>query len=130
MTSMRRSRCRAALIACGASASLDRGTRVFSRTEGAALTAEQKKALGRYRARWSAIRRSTEPADCDAAEECARLAYCAAGLTPPQRFVWCGSPFELSRRTQRIAQDDGPNVRWTLIDRVRRRVTAQIKKRL
>jgi hypothetical protein len=103
---------------------------VFSRTEGAALTAEQKKALSRYRARWSAIRRSTEPADRDAAEEGARLAYCAAGLTPPQRFVWCGSPFELSRRTQRIAQDDGPNVRWTLIDRVRRRVTAQIRKRL
>ena len=72
---------------------------MFSRTEDVTLTAEQKKALGRYRARWSAIRRSTEPADRDVAEEGARLAYRAAGLAPPQRFVWCGSPLELSRRT-------------------------------
>jgi hypothetical protein len=103
---------------------------VFSRTDVAALTAEQKKALGRYRARWSAIRRSTESADRDAAEEGVRLAYGAAGLVPPARFVWCGSPLELSRRTERIARDDGPNVRWALIDRVRRKVTAQIRQRL
>jgi hypothetical protein len=103
---------------------------VFSRTERAALTAEQKKAFGRYRARWSAIRRSTEPADRGAAEEGVRLAYRAAGLASPQRFVWCDSPLELSRRTQRIAQADGPNVRWALIDRVRRRAIAQIRKRL
>ena len=94
---------------------------MFSRTEDVTLTAEQSKALGRYRARWSAIRRSTEPADRDAAEEGARLAYRAAGLAPPQRFVWCSSPLELSRRTQRISHDDGPNVRWALIDRVRRK---------
>src|SRR5580704_17975126 len=130
MTSTRRSRCRAAPIACVASASLGRGTHVFSRTEGAALTAEQKKALGRYRARWSAIRRSTELADRAAAEEGVRLASRAAGLVPPVRFVWCGGPLELSRRTQRISQQDGPNVRWALINRVRRKVTAQIRKRL
>jgi len=103
---------------------------VFSRTEVGSLTAEQKKALGRYRARWSAIRRSTEPADRGAAEEGARLAYRAAGLASPRRFVWCGSPVELSRRTQRISHDDGQNVRWALIDRVRRNVTAQIRKHL
>src|SRR5690349_18929405 len=103
--------------------------RVFFRTEGAALTPEQQKALSRYRARWSAIRRSTEPADRDAAEEGARLAYRAAGLAPPRRFVWCDSPMELSRRTQRISREDGPNVRWTLINRVRRKVTEQIRKR-
>src|SRR5689334_20828413 len=130
MTSTRRSRCRVAPIACGDSASLDRGMRVFFRTEGAALTAEQQKALGRYGARWSAIRRSTEPADRAAAEEGARLAYRAVGLAPPRRFVWCGSPIELSRQTQRISREDGPNVRWALIDRVRRKVTAQIRKRL
>ena len=104
--------------------------RVFFRTEGAALTAEQRKALGRYRARWSAIRRSTEPADRDAAEEGARLAYRAAGFAQPARFVWCDSPLDLSRRTQRIARNDGPNVRWALIDSVRRKATVQISKRL
>lgn len=103
---------------------------MFSRTEGVTLTPEQNKALGRYRARWSAIRRSTEPADHDAAEEGARLAYRAAGLAPPARFVWCGSPLKLSRRTQAISRDDGPNVRWALIDRVRRTVTTQVRKRL
>src|SRR5580692_3708067 len=104
MTSTPRSPCRAAPIACDGSASLGRGMRVFSRTEDVALAAEQRKALGRYRARWSAIRRSTEPADRDAAEEGARLAYRAAGLAPPQRFVWCGSPLELSRRTQQVSR--------------------------
>lgn len=104
--------------------------RVFFRTEGVVLTAEQHKALGRYRARWSAIRRSTEPADRDAAEEGARLAYRTAGLAPPRRFVWCGSPIELSRQTQQITGGDGPNVRWAMIDRVRRKVIAQTRKRL
>ena len=103
---------------------------MFSRTDIAALTVEQRKALGRYRARWSAIRRSTEPADREAAEQGARRAYRAAGLALPARFVWCGSPLELSRRTQAIAQDDGPNVRWALIDRVRGKAIAQIRKRL
>jgi uncharacterized protein DUF6745 len=104
--------------------------RVFFRTKAAVLTPEQQKALGRYRARWSAIRRSTEPADRAAAEEGARLAYRAVGLASPLRFVWCGSPIELSRQTQRISREDGPNVRWALIDRVRRKVTAQIRKHL
>jgi hypothetical protein len=94
------------------------------------LTAEQRKALGRYRARWSAIRRSTEPADREAAEAGARLAYRAAGLAPPQRFVWCDSPLELSRRAQAISRGDGPNVRWALVDRVRGKAIAHIRKRL
>ncbi|MBV9461000.1 MAG: hypothetical protein JO141_26315 [Bradyrhizobium sp.] len=103
---------------------------MFSRTDVATLTAEQRKALGRYRTRWSAIRRSTEPADRNAAEEGVRVAYRAAGFAPPARVVWCGSPLELSRRTERISRADGPNVRWALIDRVRGKVSAQIRKRL
>jgi len=104
--------------------------RVSCRTEGDALSPEQSKALGRYRARWSAIRRSTEPADRGAAEEGLRLAYRAAGLAPPVRFVWCDSPVALARHAQRISHADGPNVRWTLIDRLRRQVTARIRKQL
>ena len=71
---------------------------VFSRIEDTALTAEQTKALVRYRTRWTAIRRSTEPADRGAAEEGVRLAYRAAGLSPPVRFLWCEGPVALSRR--------------------------------
>jgi hypothetical protein len=104
--------------------------RVSSRTEGAALTPEQTTALGRYCARWSAIWRSTEPADRGAAEQGVRLAYRTAGLAPPARLVWCDSPVAMSRLAQRISRRDGPNVRWRLIDRPRRQVAACIRRRL
>jgi len=103
---------------------------VSSRTDDDALTPEQTAALARYRARWSAIGRCTEAADRDAAEQGVRLAYGAAGLEPPARIVWCESPAALSRLTQRISKSDGPNVRWALIDRLRRRFAAQIRQRL
>jgi hypothetical protein len=102
--------------------------RVSSPTEGFALTPAQKAALHRYRARWSAIRRSTEPADRGAAEEGVRLAYGAAGLKPPARMVWCDSPIVLARLAQRITRSDGPNVRWELIDRLRWKSAAQIRR--
>jgi hypothetical protein len=101
---------------------------VFFRTEGGVLTAEQRSALARYRSRWSAIRRSTEPSDRAAAEEGVRLAYRGAGLAPPLRFVWCDSPVALARATRRIAREDGPNVRWILIDRLRRTVAARVRR--
>jgi hypothetical protein len=97
----------------------------------ATLTADQAAALDRYRARWLAIRRSTEPADRGAAAEGLRLAYQAAGLKPPARFVWCDSPIALSHRSAAVAAGaDGVNVRIALIDRMRRRVTRQLRKRL
>src|SRR6478735_10697404 len=108
---MRRSRCRAAPIGCGGSANSGRGMRVSCRTEDNALTPEQRAALARYRARWSAIGRSTEPADRGAAEAGVRLAYRAAGLEPPAQIVWCDSPVALSQLAQRISRGDGPNVR-------------------
>ena len=99
-------------------------------TEAETLAPEQRSNLDRYRARWSAIRRSTEPADRGAAEEGVRLAYRAAGFEPPARIMWCDGPVALSRRTERIYRADGPNVRWELIDRLRRQVNATIRKRL
>ena len=104
--------------------------RVFSRTEDTELTAEQTRALGRYRARWTAIARSTEPADREAAEAGVRLAYQAAGLSPPTRFVWCDGPVAMSRRAARILRDDGANVRWELIDRLRWKAAAAARRRL
>src|SRR5262245_13653532 len=128
--SMRRSRCRGGPIACAGSANSGRGMRVSSRTDGGALTSEQRKAFGRYRARWAAIRRSTEPAARGSAEQGVRLAYRAAGLEPPERVVWCDSPVAMSRRALRISRSDGANVRWELVDRLRRKVGAAVKRRL
>jgi len=104
--------------------------RVFSRTEGDTLTAEQSRALTRYRARWTAIRRSTEPADREAAEQGVRLAYRAAGLSPPARLVWCDGPVAMSRRAARISREDGANVRFELIDWPHWRAAAQVRRRL
>src|SRR6201989_2277574 len=130
MTSTRRSRCRAAPGGCAVSASLARGMHVFSRTEDTSLTPEQTKALVRYRARWTAIRRSTEAADRGAAEEGVRLAYRAAGLSPPARFLWCEGPVAMSRRASRILREDGPNVRWALLDWLRWKVAGEVRRRL
>jgi hypothetical protein len=102
--------------------------RVSSRTE--ALTAGQRGELNHFRARWSAIRRSTEAADRGAAEEGVRLAYAAAGLAPPVRMVWCESPVAMSRAAHIPKRADGPNIRWELIERVRRRVFSQLRNRV
>jgi len=103
---------------------------VSSSTEVRALTGGQKLELISYRRRWSAIRRSIEPADRDRAEEGVRLAYRAAGLSPSPRVVWCESPIALARRARRVTGADGPNVRPALIDRLRRKVFAQLRRRM
>src|ERR1700739_154122 len=126
---MHPSHCRAEPIACAGSANWARWTRASLRTR-ATLTADQAPALDRYRARWLAIRRSTEPADRGAAEDGLRLAYQAAGLKPPARFVWCDSPIALSHRSAAVAAGaDGAKGRIALIDRMRRRVTRQLRQR-
>lgn len=107
-----------------------RATRASLPTEHSALTPEQTAALARYRARWAAIRRSTEAADRDAAEEGVRLAYHAAGLDPPDRLVWCESPVALSALARKASHADGPNVRSVIIERLRRQVAALVRRRI
>ena len=87
-------------------------------------------ALSSYRARWAAIRRSTEPADRGAAEEGVRLAYRAAGLKPPARLVWCEGPVALSHLALRPSRADGPNVKPAIVDRPRRQVAARVGARI
>jgi hypothetical protein len=99
-------------------------------TERRSLTPAQRLELSSFRARWSAIRRSTAPADRDAAEEGLRLAYRAAGLAPPARVVWCDGPIALAERARCPTAADGANVRPALIDRLRRQVFARLRKRL
>lgn len=98
--------------------------------EATSLTPQQTAALSRYRARWTAIRRSTTPADRDAAEEGVRLAYRTAGLAPPARIVWCESPRALWERARAASQADGPNVKSAIVDRLRRRIAARVRSRL
>jgi hypothetical protein len=99
-------------------------------TDHAELAPEQSARLKAYAARWAAIRRSTEPADRAAAEEGARLAYRAAGLKPPARFVWCESPLALANLAHRASRRDGPNVKPAVIRRLRRQVAARVARRL
>jgi hypothetical protein len=94
------------------------------------LSADQTAALSRYRARWTAIRRSTEPADRDAAEEGVRLAYRIAGLEPPARFIWCDSPVALLRETRRPPHAEGPHVGSRIVGRLRRQTLARIRSRI
>jgi hypothetical protein len=95
-----------------------------------ALTAGQRLALERYRARWLAIRRATEPCDRAAAEQGVRRAYKAAGLKAPLRVVWCDSPIALSHHAGMAASADGPNVRSVTIDRMRWLVAKRVRRRL
>ncbi|MCK1281044.1 hypothetical protein IVB46_38060 [Bradyrhizobium sp. 61] len=59
-----------------------------------------------------------------------RLAYEAAGLEPPARIVWCDSPLALSGLAGRMSQGDGGNVRFRLLDRLRRRIASQVEARV
>ncbi|HUO00083.1 MAG TPA: hypothetical protein VMU69_28090 [Bradyrhizobium sp.] len=95
-------------------------------TECRTLTAEQTAALPDYRARWAGIRRSTAPADRGAAEEGVRLAYHAAGLKLPARFVWCDSPLAMFELTRRASRADGANVKSALVHRLRRELAASV----
>ena len=56
------------------------------------LTQEQLNKFPLYVKKWTDIGLSTEPADKKTAEEGVRLAYKNAGLKPPTKIVWCGSP--------------------------------------
>jgi hypothetical protein len=98
--------------------------------EATPLTPQQTAALSRYGARWTAICRSTEPADRDAAEEGVQFAYRAAGLAPPVRIVWCESPRALWQRARAASQADGPNVKRAVVHRLRRQVAARVRGRL
>ena len=99
-------------------------------TEFQALTPEQTAALDIYRARWAAIRRSTEPADRAAAEDGVRLAYRAASLQPPSRIVWCQGPVALSQLARRPSRADGANLKSAVIDRIRRSVASRVAQRV
>jgi hypothetical protein len=71
---------------------------------------------------------STSPGMVEA-EEGVRLAYRAAGLSPP-RIVWCRSPRELAHAWAAAASGDdvGPNVGQSLVDRPCRKGLQRIQR--
>jgi hypothetical protein len=60
------------------------------------LTPEQEARFPEFVERWTKIGLSTEPADRPRAEAAVREMYARAGLAPPQKIVWCGSPLSLA----------------------------------
>jgi hypothetical protein len=95
-----------------------------------ALTQDQSDALGRWRARWTALRRSIAAADRSGAEEGVHLAYVAAGLVPPARIVWCDSPRAMMQSARDASHAGGRNVKFALVDRVHRQTAAQVGRRV
>lgn len=81
-------------------------------------------ALRNYLDRWAAEYLSCAAADRLQAEEGVRLAYATAGLPPPRRIVWCGSPLEIAGHLAAASPDDaiGTNVKAEIFDQVRNRV--------
>lgn len=59
---------------------------------GPALDSEQRAELERARRTWADRVLAAGPTDREAAEEGVRQSYWAAGLPPPERMVWFGSP--------------------------------------
>jgi hypothetical protein len=58
------------------------------------LTADQEAVLARTRDKWARIALAGAPSNRQAAEAGVGLAYRAAGLVPPERVVWLGSPLQ------------------------------------
>ena len=56
------------------------------------LTRAQQARFPEFVRQWTDIGLDTHPANREEAERGVRLAYTLAGLTPPERIVWCGSP--------------------------------------
>src|SRR5437870_382562 len=56
------------------------------------LTPEQQSRLSEFAEIWTKIGLCTDPADRPRAEAAINQAYHSAGLKPPQKIVWCGSP--------------------------------------
>ncbi len=56
------------------------------------LTSAQKARFPEFIAKWTAIGLDTRPADRGRAERGVVTAYKIAGLAPPAKIVWCGSP--------------------------------------
>jgi hypothetical protein len=81
-------------------------------------------ALSGYLEHWAAAPLSCEPANRSVAEQGVRLAYATAGLSPPERIVWCGGPLEITDELRRVRSTDrvGSSVKAQIFYHVRQKV--------
>ena len=80
-------------------------------------------ALKQHFDRWSALLTSTAPIDRTVAEDAIRQSYQAAGLSPPERIVWCGSPVQIAKELAAASASDciGDNVKEQIFEAPRDR---------
>jgi len=81
-------------------------------------------ALEEYLQRWTTLRTTCVPADRKTADEGIRLAYQAAGLSPPGRIIWCGGPIEIAQLLAAVTTRDhiGSSVKAQVFDAPQQRV--------
>ena len=85
------------------------------------LTPEQKARLPEFRDKWIQIGLSCEPLDLERAKRGVALAYQAAGLKPPSRFIVCDSPIHAAKVAAEL-KDKGKSVENSVRDSVRHSV--------
>jgi hypothetical protein len=108
---------------------------------------EREALFDEYRRLWTAAGLATGAADRERAERGVRHAYAAAGLAPPERFVWLGSPMQggLAAALAQLRGQRPPDLRRllgaprepehlsrlaALADRLRMNLAGQIARRL
>ena len=84
------------------------------------LTDAQIAKFGDYVKRWTEIGLCTDPADRPRAEAAINEMYRQAGIAPPQKIVWCGSPLAQGMtRATILDKRVGDSVRASVRDSVR-----------
>lgn len=85
--------------------------------------------------KWTRIGLRTEPANCAEAERGVKLAYELAGLPPPARIVWCGSPMSMALARgitlERMSMDESEpevSLRKVLWEEPRRRAREEVRR--
>jgi hypothetical protein len=89
------------------------------------LTADEEAVLSHTREEWAGMPLAAGPTNREAAEAGLYLAYRAAGLAPPERVVWLGSPLHGGVAAAAITGPDIPTEARGLGGRVRAELRAQ-----
>ena len=93
------------------------------------LTPEQEALIPIKREEWLKVGLSTQPADREKAEHGVKLAYEAAGLTPPEQMIWVDSPLAgcyAATMLTRVRDQVGAQVGAQVRDQVWGQVGAQV----
>ena len=101
-----------------------KGISIVSKIE--KLTPKQIARFPEFRERWTKIGLCTDPADRPRAEAAIHESYRAAGLQPPRKIVWCGSPLSQGL-TRAIILDNNKQLMASVGASVRDSVRASVQ---